>query len=264
MTELLCALGARGRISRKVIRRLCSEQKPETTLALCAQDLATEHWRQGRARAQALKMLDIHTVAPWDFPAGIKNLDAPPLALFVRGPAALLYADAEAIVGARLASPGPVWWARERSVDAVARGCAVVSGGAVGIDAEAHWAAWGSGGATVVVLGVPVDQVYPAEHRGLFAQLLRQGSAIVSEHPPMAKTYSAHHATRNRIIAGLSKRVWLAEAGRSSGALHTAKAALKLGIPIGVPAEEIAGSRDGIRWLLQQSEMVSVVGPKPL
>jgi len=218
-------------------------------------------WEKGQRCSRAVQMMGIQMIAPWDFPSGLRRLRVPPLCLFARGPAAVLYAGAEAVVGSRNASPGPVWWARRRAVMAAEAQRVIVSGGAHGIDSEAHRAAWGAGGTGIVVLGVAVDRVYPSSNKSLFAEIMRQGGAIVSEHPPLAPTFAFHHATRNRIIAGLSKRLWIAEAGKKSGTLHTGRAALQLGIPIGVPPPEIGGSRAGIDWLLEQSDEVSVVGP---
>jgi DNA processing protein len=106
-----------------------------------------------------------------------------------------------------------------------------------------------------------VDRSYPSGNKTLFGEIVRQGGAIVSEHPPLACTYALHHATRNRIIAGLSKALWVAEAGKESGTLHTVRAAIRMGIPIGVPPAGIGGKRGGIDWILEQNAEVSVVGP---
>lgn len=261
LIEALSALSLGPRPARRDLTRLLQSTEPEPVLLELSRPLPRDVWSRARQCAKAIHSLGIQTIAPWDLPGSLKLLRNPPLALFVRGAAATLYADAEAIVGSRSPCDGPLWWAAQRALSACDKGRAVVSGGATGIDAQAHRATWGIGGAGIVVLGVAVDRSYPAENKNLFGEIVRQGGAIVSEHPPLARTYALHHATRNRIIAGLSKALWVAEAGKGSGTLHTVRTAIRLGIPIGVPPPHIGGKREGIDWILAQNAKVSVVGP---
>ncbi len=259
LIEALCAYALSAKTNRIDEQRLLYSSQPEQELERLVRTVPAKGWLDARRSARAIAELDIQVIAPWDLPNNLKRLRRPPRALFVRGPAAALYGVSEAIVGSRRASPGPMEWAKLRAIEAVQRGRCVISGGAKGIDAQAHRATWGAGGAGIVVLGVAVDRIYPAENRGLFSLLLKQGGAIVSEHPPLAITYAAHHATRNRLIAGLCESLWIAEAGRGSGTLHTARAALDLDTFIGVPSQSVGGERAGIEWLLGQVGNVSVV-----
>lgn len=261
LNEALSALALGPRPARSDLNRLLESPQPEGVLPELVRSLPSQVWVRARQCAKAIHALGIQSIAPWDLPRSLKLLKNPPLCLFVRGAAATLYGDAEAIVGSRTACDGPLWWAGQRAMLACARGRAVVSGGARGIDSEAHRVTWGTGGAGIVVLGVAVDRSYPSVNKPLFGEIVRQGGAIVSEHPPLAPTYAMHHATRNRIIAGLSKTLWVAEAGKESGTLHTVRTAIRLGIPIGVPPPGIGGKRGGIDWILDQNAEVNVVGP---
>lgn len=262
LVRALSALSLGPRPKRSDIVRLLESPTPEQVLLDLTTSLPKSVLVKAGRCAKAILTLGIQTIAPWDLPGSLKLLRNPPLGLYVRGSAAALYGDADAIVGSRTAGKGPLWWAGQRAMSACAGGRAVVSGGALGIDSEAHRVTWGTGGVGIVVLGVTVDRSYPAENKTLFGEIVRQGGAIVSEHPPLTSTYALHHATRNRIIAGLSKALWVAEAGIGSGTLHTVRTAMKLGIPIGVPPPEIGGKRGGIDWILEQEGLVSVVGPK--
>ena len=259
LIDALCAYALAPRPACSEVRALMVSAQPEHDLEKLVSRVPLSVWQLARRSAQAVEQLDIQLVAPWDLPGHLKRVAQPPLALFVRGPAATLYGSGEAIVGSRKASPGPIDWAQKQAAKVVAAGHTVISGGARGIDSKAHQVAWGGGGVGVVVLGVAVDRVYPASNRPLFSHVLRQGGAVVSEHPPLASTYSHHHATRNRLIAGLCSKLWIAEAGEQSGTLHTARAALKLGLPIRVPPHVTGGERAGIEWLLRQEGNVSVV-----
>jgi DNA processing protein len=130
-----------------------------------------------------------------------------------------------AVVGGRRASPLRRAAARALGAGLAAAGWAVVSGGAVGVDAAAHRGALDGGGRTVVVLGCGLDVAYPRANTGLFASVLAAGGSVVSEHPPGAAPRPANFPPRNRLIAALAAAVVVVEAAEDSGSLSTARAA---------------------------------------
>ena len=133
-----------------------------------------------------------------------------------------------AIVGARDASMAKSRLAHELAASSVRNGFAIVSGGALGIDAAAHRGALEAGGATFAVLGCGVDVVYPDRHAALFADVTAAGG-LLSEYAPGTRPRHGQFPARNRIIAALSEAVLVVEAGYASGALITARLATKLG-----------------------------------
>jgi DNA processing protein len=82
---------------------------------------------------------------------------------------------------------------------------------------------------TVAVLAGGLDDVYPARHQQLAADIIAQGGALVSEYPPGTPPYREHFIARNRIVSGLSHAVLITEAAEKSGTLHTARFALEQG-----------------------------------
>jgi DNA processing protein len=128
----------------------------------------------------------------------------------------------------------------------------VVSGLALGIDAEAHLGALAGQGGTVAVLGCGLDVVYPRQNRGLYKQIGACG-ALVSEYPLGTGPEGFRFPARNRIIAGLCQGVVVVEAAKRSGSLITAQMALDCGREVfAVPGQVDSCKSEGTHWLLQQ------------
>jgi DNA protecting protein DprA len=196
-----------------------------------------------------LERMGISVVPCWDYPVWLRGMRPLPYALFVRGDVGVLQRRGLAVVGSRASSEGPMRWARGLAAREALEGGLVISGGARGIDAQAHEAALEHGACTVAYVGVACDKVYPAVHKGLFARMLQQGGALISEHAPGVNTYASAHALRNRFIAWHASVLAVAEAGEQSGTLGTARWALRAGRPVWIPPEEVGGERGGIEGL---------------
>lgn len=136
-----------------------------------------------------------------------------------------------AIVGARRADGYGRQLAARIARTVVQSGRVVVSGGAFGIDIEAHRAALQEGGDTVVVLGSGLAHPSPATHKSIFEEAAERG-AVVS---PFKCDQGAARWTfprRNPWIVALSEVVVVVQAAIRSGALQTARVALKMGTPV--------------------------------
>jgi DNA processing protein len=191
-------------------------------------------------RAHGARVVDLDDPA---YPARLRAIDDPPLALTVRGTL-----DGEAlaiaIVGARHASAYGKRVAAELAAGLAGAGVVVVSGLAAGIDAAAHEATLAAGGATIAVLGTGIDRVYPRWH-GPLAARVAAGGALVTELPVGTPPLHYNFPRRNRILSGLATGTVVVEAGERSGSLITARLALEQGRevfavpgPLGVPLHE--------------------------
>lgn len=161
-----------------------------------------------------------------DYPHLMDMLPRMPPLLWVRGDPGALASDSVGIVGARRATAYGRAQAGRFSAAAAAEGIAVVSGGARGVDAEAHRAALRVGGLTVAVLGSGLGDPYPIEHATLFESIVEAGGLLVSEFPTLFPPLPSNFPRRNRIISALSMAVLVVEAGTTSGALITARHAV--------------------------------------
>jgi DNA processing protein len=174
----------------------------------------------------------IRLVCPGDqeWPTQLADLgDEQPYALWLRGNADLRFSclRSVAVVGARAATAYGSYVASEFAASVTARGWAVVSGGAFGIDACAHRGALAADGVTVAVLACGVDVPYPVAHTDLLEAIAAQG-VIVSEWPPGRHVTRMRFLVRNRVIAALATGTLVVEAGQRSGAISTARHARDL------------------------------------
>ena len=194
----------------------------------------------------------ILTLADAAYPARLRTIPDPPLALYVRGALAAADEAAVAVVGARRASLYGLQCADRLSQDLALRGLTVVSGLAVGIDGAAHRGALRAGGRTLAVLGSGLARVYPPAHERLAEEVAGRG-AVLSEYPLEAEPFPGHFPQRNRIISGLSLGVVVVEASARSGALITADCALEQGREVfAVPGPMTSVTSEGTHRLLKQ------------
>ena len=187
-----------------------------------------------------------------EYPETLEVLpDAPPI-LFVRG--TLLPTDSRSIgiVGSRHATPYGRATAERMGRELAEQNIAVVSGGAVGIDASAHRGALSGGGRTLAFLGCGLDVDYPRDNRHLFEQIVEQG-AMISENPLGAQPEAWRFPARNRLISAMSLAVLVIEAPRKSGALITAGFAVDQGRSVlAVPGNIDRPSSEGCNDLIKE------------
>ena len=189
-----------------------------------------------------------------DFPQALAALDPPPPLIWVRGRPELLDRPCVAVVGARVASAAGQRFARGLAADLGRAGLVVVSGLARGVDGAAHEGALPTG--TAAVLGGGVDDIYPPDHRELYARIVEAG-CVVSESPPGKGATARDFPRRNRIISGLSRAVVVVEAELRSGSLITARLAGEQGREVlAVPGSPLDPRAKGTNDLLRQGAAI--------
>ncbi|HFU4123579.1 TPA: DNA-processing protein DprA [Streptococcus suis] len=161
------------------------------------------------------------------YPLELKQIYNPPVLLFYQGDLSLLNRTKIGFVGSRKASPEGVK-STEKIIKELQNQFVVVSGLARGIDTAAHMACLKNGGKTIAVIGSGLDQYYPKENKAL-QDYLSKHHLVLSEYPAGTQPLKFHFPERNRIIAGLSMGVVVAEARLRSGSLITCERALEEG-----------------------------------
>lgn len=215
---------------------------------------------------QARRELDLHkewqrvvqaevTVLTWDdadYPSNLREIDAPPPVLYVRGQLTAADGIAIAVVGTRRASAYGREVAHMIGTELAHHQVTVISGLALGVDAIAHKATLEAGGRTIAVLGSGVDQLYPAQNRELAQQIIKHG-AVISEYPLGTRPEAGNFPPRNRIISGMSRGVIVIEAGQQSGSLITSTFAAEQGRDVfAVPGSILHPGSSGCNQLIRE------------
>lgn len=154
------------------------------------------------------------------YPHRLRHISDPPCFLYKRG-GGLNQLRILSIVGTRDASQ----YGKD-VVAGIVKGLSaydvtIISGLAYGIDAVAHREALRNGICTIGVIAGGIDKLYPRSHKPLCEEIIKEGGAVVTESPLGVKPENYLFPRRNRIIAGCSDAVLIAEAGLKSGALIT-------------------------------------------
>lgn len=187
------------------------------------------------------------------WPSLLAELTDPPPVLWAWGNLDSLSMPVVAIVGSRHPSDVGRRYAHHFARALAAAGSCIVSGMALGIDAQAHEGALAASGATVAVLGSGLDCPYPRQHRDLMRRIIGGGGLVLSEHPPTTNARAAFFPRRNRIITGMSKGVIVVEAAMRSGSLISARLALEQNRDVfALPGAPDAPASEGCHQLIRQ------------
>lgn len=178
-----------------------------------------------------------------------------PIGLYVRG--GRLPSDTRStvtVIGSRACTAYGRRCGTELAADLAAAGCRVVSGAAFGVDAAAHRGAMSGGGpaSTSAVLACGIDRAYPVAHRELLDDIAQGGGSVVSEYPPGTTPARHRFLIRNRLIAAFGAVTVVVEAGRRSGTISTANAAMALNrVVMAVPGPVTSAMSVGCHDLLR-------------
>ncbi len=196
-----------------------------------------------------------HHILTWDsahYPPLLAEIYDPPPILYVRGDLNCLQQPSIAMVGTRHPSVMGAETAWQFAHELAQTPLVIVSGLALGIDANAHRGCLAAGGQTVAVMGTGMEHIYPYRHRALADQIAAQG-ALLSEFPLNSPPNAGHFPRRNRIISGLSSATLVIEAAVRSGSLITAKFAMEQNREVfAIPGSIHHVQARGCHLLLQQ------------
>ena len=162
-----------------------------------------------------------------------------------------------AIVGTR----GPTIEGKQRadklSNALVLNNFCIVSGLALGIDAEGQRTAIQAGGKTIAVLGSGADVSYPQENASLYSDIKING-LVVSEFPFGVRPSAENLRQRNRTIVALSEGVAIAECPIKSGTMIAARFTLQQNKPLFSFITNGVINNSGNEWLIKNNLSIAL------
>jgi DNA processing protein len=163
-----------------------------------------------------------------DFPDSLRETPFPPELLYVKGNLPNEKLIHLGVVGTRRYSNYGKESCEKIIGELAEYKIVIVSGLAIGIDAISHKTAILNNMKTIAVLGSGLsnEALYPRQNLRLSEEIVESGGCVVSEYPFRMKAMLYTFPQRNRIIAGLSRGVFVVEAPEKSGALITSNFAV--------------------------------------
>jgi DNA processing protein len=187
-----------------------------------------------------------------DYPETLLDAEYPVEMLYYKGDISLLnYPKRVAVVGSRKATHEGLKDARRIAHCLVNNKIAIVSGLAKGIDMAAHTTAMHFKGATIAVIGTPLNSVYPKENTQV-QEMIAMRHLLLSQVP--VKKYEAQNYKLNRFffpernitMSAISDATVIVEASDTSGTLIQAREALKQGRKLFIL--DRCFENKGLRW----------------
>ncbi|SIP98151.1 DNA processing protein [Rhizobium sp. RU20A] len=203
-----------------------------------------------------------------DYPPALRQIDAAPPILAVKGDAAVALRPSLGIVGSRNASVSGAKFAAMIAREAGRAGYTITSGLARGIDAAAHVASLETG--TIAAMAGGLDQPYPPENVPLLNQITEGSGLAISEMPFGWEPRARDFPRRNRLIAGVSMGLAVVEAAVRSGSLITARFAADFGrLVFAVPGSPLDPRchgtnrliRDGATIVTEPADILEALAP---
>lgn len=215
----------------------------------------------------------IRKLTPKEFPELLKEIDDPPRELYLKGELPEKDRVFLCVVGSRKVSPYGKRVCLEIIEKLAGYKIAIVSGLALGIDAEAHTAALDANLPTVAIPGSGLNKevLYPRSNLALAERIINSGGVLLSEFEPDFKATKWSFPKRNRIMAGMSHCILVVEAEIRSGSLITARLGLEYNRDVcAVPGSILSAGSSGTNYLIREGafpitsaeDLINVLKPK--
>ena len=182
------------------------------------------------SKSYGIKILCINDKS---FPLRLKEIKDPPVVIFAKGNLKILDSKiAIAVVGTRT----PSKYGRTKALNVgeylAKKNITLVSGLALGCDAEAQIGCVNNKGKTIAVLAHGLDTISPKTHTSLAEKILSLDGCLLSEYQLGEVPQKSNFIRRNRIQSGLSNGVIVIETGESGGTMKTVEFSKKQNRPV--------------------------------
>lgn len=260
-------------------------ERNELSQALCGNDtLRYEKMERDEALSMARREaqnMERHHISGYfllndDYPVRLAETPDAPIFIYKLGEGNLNGKNVVSVVGTRRPTPYGSEFAGNivEELAGYFPELTVVSGLAYGIDARAHESALRNNVPTIAVVAHGLDMIYPAANRDLARAIIHAGGAIISEYPFGEKPYRQRFLQRNRIVAGISDAIVVAESDIRGGAMSTANLAFNYNRDVfALPGRISDQYSSGCNMLIRKqkgslitcaADLIEIAGWKPL
>lgn len=189
-----------------------------------------------------------------DYPYRLKSCADGPISFFYKGSPEFNVAHLLAVVGTREATDYGRNAVKKILSELKEIPLTTVSGLAYGIDTEAHVRSLELGMKTIAVMGCGLGTIYPNQNIRLSEEILEQGGTLISEYTYRTPPDRLNFPKRNRIIAGMSDAVLVAETANKGGSMITAYIAQSYNRDVfAVPGSIFSPYHDGCHELIRKN-----------
>jgi DNA processing protein len=182
--------------------------------------------------------------------SALKAMKRYPAELYYRGDLSLLDRPRVSIVGSRKISDYTRTMTFQLAKALAKRGVCIVSGAAMGVDAQAHRGAGVQN--TIAVLGNGLDIRYPATNKDLIEEIEENG-LLLSQFNEGFRATGWSFVVRNELVVALGDILIVTQAECDSGSMRSVEYAQKMGKEIWVLPQRITES-SGTNKLLREGE----------
>ncbi len=197
--------------------------------------LTVENWQNAEQEEKILSERKIHQIIYGSqfFPPALTELADPPLTLTLDGSVENILKPALSVVGSREVRTESLQWMENELLPFLRKTTPlVVSGGARGIDQQAHRMAIRAKTPTAIVIPSGLQNIYPSQLESWREMVLSCGGFFLSEYPCNYLIRKEHFHQRNRLISALGKMLLVVEGKTRSGTWLSASRAAEIGRPI--------------------------------
>ena len=169
--------------------------------------------------------VNIISVLNGNYPNKLLMIKDPVLYLYYKGDISLIYNTSIAIIGSRNITAEDEFITKEVAKKVSVQGITVVSGLALGTDANAHIGSYNEKGKTIAVLPSGLNIIIPISNKKIADNILKNGGLLLSEYSVDTVPTKYTFVKRDRIQSALSDAVIVIKADEKSGTMNAVKTA---------------------------------------
>lgn len=170
--------------------------------------------------------INIISILDNNYPNKLLMIKEPILYLYYKGDISLLYNTSIAIIGSRNITKEDEILTRNVAKKVSEQGITVVSGLALGTDANAHIGSLSEKGKTIAVLPSGLNIITPSSNKKIFDNILKNNGLIISEYTYNMSPTKYTFVKRDRIETAISDAVMVIKANENSGTMNAVRTAL--------------------------------------